>query len=171
MYKIEDIRKEFDRLDAITSVNSSKIPIEISHRAKSQRGCCVYGRRTVRKVRFSHFILNDPEEYFYDTVRHEYAHLLVKLRHPAERHGHDRVWKMACQEVGCTPSRLCDLPSELTRSHEQINPYKYRLTCNTCHAEWNYFRMTQCIRSVLSGGSGYSCSICGGASFSVEQLR
>ena len=171
MYCLEDIRKEFARLDAITGIDSSNVPITISYRSKVRRGCCVCEQKGVKVVKFSDFILNDPEEFFYDTVRHEYAHMLVKLRYPGERHGHDNVWKAACIEVGCKPNRLCTTTPEGRRAHEKANPYKYKLTCKACHTHWSYFRMTKCIRNVLNGKQTYICPVCGKKSFSVKQLR
>ena len=47
---------------------------------------------------------------FTDVIRHEYAHMLVYLRDGNVRHGHDRVWKAACLEVGCEPRATRKLP-------------------------------------------------------------
>lgn len=168
VFQLDDIRREFARLDAITSIDTSHIPIVISTQAKLQRGCCVYAKRGVKAVRFSAFIFNDQAEDFFNTVRHEYAHALVKLRYPKEQHGHDAVWKRACMEIGCPPTRCSQIPQERD-GHPQN--YKYCLSCDTCHAKWNYFRSTERIRAIQNGEQRYICPFCGGRLFSVQRFR
>ena len=82
MYSIEDIRKEYDRLDSLCGVDTSR---------KYYPTC----------IMITDFILTLEEE-FWDIIRHEYAHALVTLRDGIQ-HGHDNVWKQACLEVGCPP--------------------------------------------------------------------
>ncbi len=44
-HTIEDIRREYSRLDAITGIDSSNIPIVISTRAKRRHGWAASGYR------------------------------------------------------------------------------------------------------------------------------
>jgi len=55
-----------------------------------------------------------------DVIRHEIAHALV-----GDGHGHDRVWKLKCIEVGARPERCYD-ESVVTP------PRRYTLTCPDC---------------------------------------
>lgn len=170
-FTVEDIRREYDRLDALCGADTSRIPLCVSTRAKKRLGSCRYAGSTVDRITVSDFVLRAPEDVFYDTIRHEYAHALVKLRRPQERHGHDAVWKAACLEVGCRPERCCDasvMPA-LPPRHEE--PYRYRLSCLVCGEHWEYKRMTKVLRLIGRGGSRYCvCPRCKGRRFTVETL-
>ncbi len=101
------IRAEYDRLDALTGVDTSCIEIKISGRLKRRYGYfSIYRKNIFSKVRLSIVIATmtfRSSELFYDVIRHEYAHAVCYLRDPRHRHNHDRVWKAVCKEVGCTP--------------------------------------------------------------------
>ncbi len=170
-HTVEDIRREYDRLDALCGVDTSSVALRISTRAAKRLGSCRYAGRAVERITISDFVLSAPDEVFYDTIRHEYAHALVKLRFPRERHGHDALWKAACREVGCTPERCCApdvLPSPPARREE---PYRYRLRCLGCGAVWSYKRMTKALRLVMRGASRRcTCPHCKGHRFEAETL-
>lgn len=113
---ISAVRAEYRRLDAVCGVDSSACAIRLSSRMKRRLGSfSVIPQGLLRKrleIAISERIAGDSE-LFTDVIRHEYAHLLVYLRHPRERHGHDAVWKAAAREVGCIPRasrRLDRLP-------------------------------------------------------------
>lgn len=170
-HTIEDVRREYDRLDALCGVDTSALSLRISTRATKRLGSCRYVGNTVEGVTVSAFVMDGPDDVFYDTIRHEYAHALVKLRRPREKHGHDAVWKAACLEVGCAPERCCDpsvLPSPPARREE---PYRYRLRCLVCGQTWDYKRRAKVLRIVARGGS-YRCTCprCKGHRFTVETL-
>lgn len=170
-YTLDDIRREYDRLDALCGVDTKPVELCVSTRATKRLGSCKYVGRRVERITISDFVLRAPEGVFYDTIRHEYAHALVKLRRPREKHGHDALWKAACREVGCSPERCCD-PAVLPAPPElRQEPYRYRLTCSLCGAHWDYKRMTKVIRLVSRGGSRYcTCPHCKGHRFAVEAL-
>ena len=169
-FTVEDVRREYDRLDALCGVDTSRIPLFVSTRAKKRLGSCKYVGSRVDRVTISDFVLAAPEAVFYDTIRHEYAHALVKLRRPREKHGHDAVWKAACLEVGCAPARCCD-PAALPAPPRREEPYRYRLRCLVCGAHWDYKRMTKALCLVARGGSRYcTCPRCRGHRFATERL-
>ncbi len=171
-HTIEDVRREYDRLDALCGVETRGLSLRVSTRAKKRLGSCKYTGNRVEGITISDFVLDAPDEVFYDTIRHEYAHALVKLRRPRERHGHDALWKAACVEVGCAPERCCD-PSVLPESARarRAEPDRYLLRCLVCGAEWRYKRQTKLLRLVARGGSRRcSCPYCKGHRFSVECL-
>ena len=99
-HTLDDVRREYDRLDALCGVDTTQVALRISKRATKRLGSCKYVGNAVESVTISDFVLDAADEVFYDTIRHEYAHALVKLRFPRERHGHDARWKAACLEVG-----------------------------------------------------------------------
>ena len=168
---VEDIRREYDRLDTLCGVNTKPVALCVSTRAKKRLGSCRYVGSAVAGITISDFVMDASDEVFYDTIRHEYAHALVKLRRPRERHGHDAVWKAACVEVGCAPERCCDpsvLPADRVRRDE---PYRYLLRCLCCGKTWRYKRRTKVLRLIARGGSRYcTCPHCKGHRFTVEPL-
>ena len=128
-HTLEDIRREYDRLDALCGVDTKPVALRVSTRAAKRLGSCKYVGSKVESITISDFVLDAADEIFFDTIRHEYAHALVKLRRPREKHGHDALWKAACREVGCAPERCCNpavLPDAPARRQES---YHYRLHC------------------------------------------
>ena len=168
---VEDIRREYDRLDALCRVDTGALSLRVSTRAVKRLGSCKYIGSRVEGITISDFVMDAPDDVFYDTIRHEYAHALVKLRFPREKHGHDAVWKAACREVGCAPERCCD-PSVLPPApNRRAEPYRYRLRCLVCGAVWNYKRRTKVLSLVVRGGSRRcTCPYCKGHRFTVESL-
>ncbi|MCR5826069.1 MAG: SprT-like domain-containing protein [Oscillospiraceae bacterium] len=170
-YTLADVRREYDRLDGLCGVNTTQVALRVSTRAVRRLGSCRCVGDRVDAITISDFVLSAPETVFLDTIRHEYAHALVKLRFPRQRHGHDALWKAACREVGCSPLRCCDpaaIPA-LPRGREE--PYRHRLRCLVCGAHWDYKRETKLLRLIRSGGSRHcTCPHCGGHRFAVEAL-
>ena len=102
---IREIRAEYDRLDKICYVNTSKIAILISTRMTRKLGCFEVKRNGLSRkmtIKISFKIIDDPE-LFLDVIRHEYAHVVVYLRHPLKKLKHDAAWKNVCKEIGCVP--------------------------------------------------------------------
>ena len=89
MHSLEEIRAEYDRLDRLCGVDTSAVEIALSRRGVRRLGSFRYpakGKAGALRITINASLL-DEEEAFWDTVRHEYAHALVYLRHPGERHG------------------------------------------------------------------------------------
>ena len=168
MHTIEDIRREFRRLDALCGVDTSQIHIAVSKRMVKRLGCFRYPRSGGRKppcVTVSALLLTE-EELFWDTVRHEYAHAVVWLRHPGENHGHDEVWKAVCREVGCTPRSTAALTPEQKTARE--SRAKYLVRCETCGRESRYLRRGKIVDLLLRGqGRRIRCTACGGNRFKL----
>jgi len=62
---------------------------------KSRLGQCRYATKTIA---ISKYIVNElKHEEIIDTIKHEIAHALTK------GHGHNKVWKNKCIELGCRP--------------------------------------------------------------------
>ncbi len=67
--------------------------------AKRRAGYCSHYKKRISMSK-PIITLND-EEQFIDTLLHEIAHALVGYEH-----GHDRVWRAKCREIGAKPNRL-----------------------------------------------------------------
>ena len=125
MHSLEEVRAEYDRLDRLCGVDTSRIELKISKRAVKQLGsfrCPRRGGKDGLCITLSHLILEDDEQ-FWDTVRHEYAHAAVYLLNPGERHGHDRVWKDMCRRIGCSPERLAPEKGQAAESRRGSKVY------------------------------------------------
>ena len=165
MHTLDEVRREFDRLDRLVGVDTSKIELKISRRAVRQLGSFRSPARGTGKLRItlSALILDDDEQ-FWDTVRHEYAHAAVYLLHPGEKHGHDRVWRDMCRLVGCSPKRLA--PEKGRAAELRQAQAKYIIRCRTCGAESRYVRRGRTVELMLRGrGRMLRCRKCGQSSF------
>ena len=178
MHTIEDIRLEYNRLDRICSVDTSKIELKLNN-AQKRLGSFSYKPgfpRGVMTITISRKVLSD-EELFIDTIRHEYAHAVVFIRHPFSRHSHDKVWKAVCREVGCTPRATIKDDTLKKKAEESA---KYKVTCLHCGAETYYQRAGKIVqilqkeasrRSVFRKTSSVACRRCGGRQFGLTILK
>ena len=101
------------------------------NRRKQSLGLCVYDRRTIELSRY--FVERNSSEEILDTILHEIAHALV-----GPGHGHDRVWKRRCVEIGARPVRCgnADMPIG-----------KWRAACGRCGKLFHRHRKPKKIRS------------------------
>lgn len=112
---------------------------------------------------------SEDEEAFWDVIRHEYAHALVMLRHPNERHGHDKVFYAACKEVGCNPSRLSNFAREESKQRRKERE-KYIVQCKKCGAQWTYLRAGTVVKMIQMGrGSTLRCPKCNGSDWLLTE--
>ena len=162
MHTLEEVRREYDRLDRLVGADTSKIELKISKRAVRQLGTFRSPTRGSGPL-LSALILDDDEQ-FWDTVRHEYAHAAVYLLHPGEKHGHDRVWRDMCRLVGCSPKRLA--PEQGRAAELRQAQAKYIIRCKSCGAESRYVRRGRTVELMLRGrGRMLRCRKCGQSSF------
>ena len=132
-FGIDDIRKEYDRLDRLTGVDTSKVAIRISKRMTRRLGEYKTSGslfKIKREIAISSRCLGD-DELFYEVIRHEYAHAVVNIKHPLERHVHDEVWKKVCRQIGCSPKATIKLDRKYSSASR---PYKYEVVCSKCGA-------------------------------------
>ena len=165
MHTLDEVRREYDRLDRLVGVDTSKIELKISRRAVRQLGSFRSPTRGAGKLRItlSALILDDDEQ-FWDTVRHEYAHAAVYLLHPGEKHGHDRVWRDMCRLVGCSPKRLA--PEKGRAAELRQAQARFIIRCRTCGAESRYIRRGKAVELMLRGRDrSLRCRNCGQSSF------
>ena len=165
MHTLEEVRREYDRLDRLVGIDTSGIELKISKRAVRQLGSFRSPARGTGPLRItlSALILDDDAQ-FWDTVRHEYAHAAVYLKYPGEKHGHDRVWREMCRLVGCDPTRLA--PEQGRAAELRKAQAKYIIRCKNCGAESRYVRRGKAVELMLRGsGKMLRCRKCGQNSF------
>ncbi len=167
MYSLEDIRKEYERLDKLCGLDTSGIEIEISRRSGHRLGSFRYPLSGDGPLRIIiNAALLDQEEQFWDTIRHEYAHAAAYLRYPGEKHGHDEVWKNICRELRCAPERLA--PQSQAQRQRTEETAKYRVHCNGCGRDEYFFREGKVIKTLRWGRKGaVRCAFCGSDSFEL----
>ena len=105
------------------------------NRRKRAMGFCCYSRRSIELS--IHFVVRNDMDAIVDTILHEIAHALV-----GPDHGHDKVWKAKCREIGATPQRCGQADMPLGQWHA---------TCTACGREYNRHRRPKLLaRLVLS---------------------
>ena len=65
-HTLEDIRQEYDRLDALCGVDTSALALKISTRASKRLGSCKYVGNTVAGVTISDFVMDAADDVFFD---------------------------------------------------------------------------------------------------------
>lgn len=122
IFTLSDIRAEFDRLDAFSGLYTKEIPIRISKRMSRSLGICrsrsTDGGATVEPVdvAFADYLCRfGTEEEFFNTIRHEYAHL-YNIMHDGVRCGHDARWKQTALWLGASLERIARYEDLLRRA-------------------------------------------------------
>lgn len=108
------------------------------NRRKQALGLCVYHRRTIELS--IHFVERNCTEEIIDTILHEIAHALV-----GPGHGHDKVWRRKCKEIGARPSRC---------GQAQMPAGKWQARCASCSKRFDRHRKPPSLR-------GWYCRSCG----------
>lgn len=169
-YTLEDIRREYDRLDALCGIDTSQIELHISSRMVKRLGHFRYpinGGSAPLRITISQAILGD-EAQFYDTIRHEYAHAAVYLLHPNEQHGHDKVWQDMCRRVGCNPKSTTEMTQE--QIDLRTRRARYKIVCQGCGQETYYLREGKIVSLLRSGqGARVHCTRCGSRELTLYQ--
>jgi predicted SprT family Zn-dependent metalloprotease len=133
--RVQNVRKLALELLAVHGLNDWSFGF---NRRKRSLGLCVFHRRTIEVSVF--FVLQNPPEEIVDTILHEIAHALV-----GPRHGHDRVWKQKCREIGAKPQRC---------GHAEMPEGKWRASCGQCGKKFHRHRKPKRTR-------GWHCRSCG----------
>ena len=108
------------------------------------------------KVEFSKsFLAHGTKESITDVVLHEAAHYITTMR-TGERHGHDKIFKQTCKEIGTT----CDkVSTDAQLEVPEETHYKYIIYCPTCKKMVGY-KNRRC--KTIDNIEYYSCTTCGG---------
>jgi predicted SprT family Zn-dependent metalloprotease len=111
------------------------------NRWKQAMGLCIYSRKTIELSIY--FVERDnPVEEIRDTILHEIAHALA-----GHGHGHDKVWKRKCMDIGARPKRCgeADMPEG-----------RWQAWCRGCGKSFHRYRKP-------TRGRGWFCRNCGPA--------
>ncbi len=132
---IKIIRDEMKRLDQISGLDTSAIPVRISSRMTYGWGKCSYicvkRKYKIKELVFAERLLRyGTMEHILNVIRHEYAHAYVVLTHN-EKHGHDAIWKRAAMRFGCNAQR-CENFDEVDKI------YQYKVICQGCGSVSHY---------------------------------
>lgn len=170
-YTVNDIRREYNRLDDLMDVDTTNIRITVSTRAVKRLGQCVFKSGKPIEINITDFVM-DCEDQFWDTIRHEYAHAAVAIR-TGRNQGHNDAWKAVCRKVGCDPERLTKLDGELKRKVEESGrrrQYKWEMRCGICGRTWKYKTAGKFVRMVQQGRGGNLRCPCGDSDFHVYEI-
>lgn len=125
--------------------------VTINYR-KRAFGVCNYRKNQIELS--SHLIPVMTNEAIEDTIIHEIAHALTK------GHGHDRVWKAKCIELGGNGQRLGGVDKYQGgaegRDLALQKLAKYTLTCPECGAKYHLNRKPNSARSCGKHGRKFN---------------
>lgn len=104
MFTLEDVRKEYDRLDALLGIDTSYIDLKVG------RGFRTAGKFEVRKkngvekltIRINKVVFECCAASFFEIVRHEYAHATNYIINKDNSDAHGPKWRELCKKVGCS---------------------------------------------------------------------
>lgn len=169
MFTLADIRKEYNRLDQKFGVDTSNIKLSFSTRYIN-----TYGQTQIltdingsipKSVTIAAF-LRTEEEQFYDTIRHEYAHVLATIKYNKDV-GHDYRWERLARECGCKPNRAsgenCDSRMKILASRKT-----YTVKCLNCNGQYVYLKMSSTVKSIMNNEKRFKCGSCGGDNLVIE---
>lgn len=166
------IRDEMNRLDEISGLDTSKMPVRISSRMTRCWGKCtctkVRGKYQIKEIVFAARLLeHGTEEHILGVVRHEYAHAYVNVVHNKDC-GHNATWKRAALRFGCNGKR-CDSFEEVD---DVENAIKYKVTCQGCEAVFKYRRASNIVKElqIEPDSERFFCRRCGSHKFVLETV-
>lgn len=163
---VDMIRNEISKLDSISGLNLSSVPIRISTRMTNTLGLCKAQRRN-GKYRVIEFVFSDKLlryakiEHIIDTIKHEYAHGYVFMKHQ-KNDVHGPLWKSAAVKFGCLPTRCADIAEVRAVLPERKD--KYTLECPACSWTHGYQRAGKAVTELISNPKSlrFYCPLCGG---------
>lgn len=163
MYNIEDVIREYRRLDKILDIDTSKIQITYCKGA-SRGGYCEIRNGEPKRIALNEVLFECPENEFYDIIRHEYAHAANAMLYG--KGGHNETWKKICRKIGSTPLAHVPESYELHKRLEAIttdrrqNNAKYNIACPHCGHVYHYQRKCGAVDAYYNGDT-LGCPYCG----------
>lgn len=164
------IHEELRRLDQLSGLDTSRIPVRVSSKMTRAWGKCSYSRERkryrIKELVFAERLLtHGTREHILNVIRHEYAHAYVMLTHNKD-HGHDAVWKRAALRFGCNAKR-CENFDEVERI------YRYKVICQNCGATAYYHRKSVVVKELEStpDTTRFYCKKCRSRSFRLEEVN
>lgn len=173
MFTVGDIRKEMTRLDQISGLDTSMIPIRVSSRMAKCWGQCtanrISGKYKIKELAFADRLLKyATPEHVLDTVRHEYAHAYVFLKHQ-KNEGHGPAWRSAAVKFGAPPERCSDKPEVDAKIPDEENRIRYLISCPNCNWKYGYTRAGKAVKALMADPkcTRFCCPICGVSSLNL----
>lgn len=164
------IREEMNRLDKISGLDTSQVPIRISSKMTRAWGKCCWKRKGqryyIKELVFAKRLMEyGTMEHIINVIRHEYAHLFVTEVHN-KNHGHDAIWKRAAMWLGCNAKR-CEDFKEID---DLDNGIKYKVTCQGCGVVSRYRRKSNIVKEleVRPDSTRFFCGRCNCHNFILE---
>ena len=156
MRTITDIRNEYKRLDSEFGYNiANQYRLKVSKRLTKTRGYCkIDFKRRAKEIQIADFVMTEPDETFYNTIRHEYAHAMAYEKYGAGV-GHDARWKALAKMVGCNGEQYAKATKEqIDKMATRVN---YIVECKHCGRQFKYMRMNNTIRMAYLGDCRCPC--------------
>lgn len=156
MRTITDIRNEYKRLDSEFGYNiANQYRLKVSKRLTKTRGYCkIDFMRRVKEIQIADFVMTEPDETFYNTIRHEYAHAIAYEKYGAGV-GHDARWKALAKMVGCNGEQYAKATKE--QIDKMVTRVNYIVECKHCGRQFKYMRMNNTIRMAYLGDCKCPC--------------
>lgn len=156
MRTITDIRNEYKRLDKEFGYNiANQYRLKVSKRLTKTRGYCKTDfKHLTKEIQIADFVMNEPDETFYNTIRHEYAHAMAYEKYGAGV-GHDERWVALAKMIGCNGERYAKATKEqIDKMETRVN---YIVECKHCGRQFKYMRMNNTIRMAYLGDCRCPC--------------
>ena len=122
MFTLEDVRKEYDRLDALLGIDTKNVELKIS---KGFRTAGLFQVKRDKKtndlkmiIRINKVVFECCSASFFEIVRHEYAHAANHIIHNGNCDIHGPMWKEMCHKVGSSGEVHVNKDSDV---HELLN--------------------------------------------------
>lgn len=159
MFTLEDVKKEYRRLDKMLNVNTENIEIKTISGFSMGGWCKSRGGKPIA-IGINKLAFECSENDFYDVIRHEYAHAVDIILHKNSNHG--ASWQRICRQIGCNPVSTVDKNSELNQKLEQLRKESnsgYQIVCPHCGYAYTYQRMCATVRC-YNEGTPLKCGYC-----------
>lgn len=165
MYDLTRVTKEFKTICAEAGVGCID-PITLNDRLTKTLGrvhiTCRGGFWITTKVEFSkQLIETSTDESILSVIKHEAAHYIVTSR-TMEDHGHDRLFKEVCAEIGADSDTTS---TKVERIVDEDSLYKYVVICGHCGAKGHYSRMSSSLKNL----ENCTCKKCKHSDFTLVQ--
>lgn len=156
MRTITDIRNEYKRLDSEFGYNiANQYRLKVSKRLTKTRGYCkIDFMRHAKEIQIADFVMNEPDETFYNTIRHEYAHAMAYEKYGAGV-GHDARWKALAKMVGCNGEQYSKATKE--QIDKMVSRTYYVVECKHCGKQFVFRRMCDRMRMAYVGDCVCPC--------------
>lgn len=141
---------------AKSGIDTGKITIKYDINSKRLGGQAIYSTNTIRLNPV--FLNAHTEQYIFDTVAHEWAHLAAHKKYGRFISAHGTEWKNTMRSIGVPPERCHSykVPDGI-RVGKQVK--KYAIVCNQCGAS---MACGAKVFSKLQAGATYRHNACGG---------